>query len=724
MAAYGTFVFLGLGNGAVFAALAMALVVTYRSSGVLNFATGAQSLYAAYTYALLRQGQLLQPIPGVKATISVPALGFVPALLITLVIQAIIGAVLYLAIFRPLRNHRAVAKAVASLGVATLLTALVNLQVGQDQILAGPIYPQTSYTVAGMTIPGSRLWLAVTIVGVAILLTALYRLTRFGLATRASAESEVGALLSGLSPDRIAMMNWIISSVVAGLAGILIAPLVPLVPGSYTLFIVPALAAAVVGRFYNLTPAVLTGLLLGAGESVAVYLNVRYPSVPAGAGEVLPLVVVLIVLIARGRPLPQRGTLSLLTLGRAPRPRSIALPTAVSVVAALAALFLFRGGDRDALINTFIYAIISLSLVVVTGYLGQISLAQLALAGVAAFSLSTIAHNWGVPFPIAPLMAALFATAVGVVVGLPALRIRGLLVGVVTLTLATALDAVWFGNNSIDGGASGLPVPAPTLFGINLSIGSGHDFPRPGFGVMCLIVLVVVAVAVAKLRTSHLGSAMLAVRADERSAAAAGINVARVKLIGFAVGAFIAGIGGCLIAYQAQNVTAPAFASLVGLALFTTAFLAGITSVSGGILAGVIGSGGLVFALIGNLFNIGNWYGIITGVSLVLVVIFNPEGIVGPVHDQLEARRRGLAAKQAGATGRAGLLRRPIAGPAASAASAGSADAAPAAGDLPAGEVPASGRRAVDHPAGAVTPRPAVLAGATGRGQQRLAPAA
>jgi sulfate-transporting ATPase len=641
MAVYGTFLILGLGSGAVFAALAMALVVTYRSSGVLNFATGAQSLYAAYTYALLRQGQLLQPIPGLKGTISVGGpMGFVPALLITLAIQAVVGALMYVVVFRPLRNHRPVAKAVASLGVATLLTALVNYQVGTQQILANPIYPQTSYTVGGVHIAADRLWFAATILAVALLLTAVYRLTRFGMATRASAETEVGALLSGLSPDRIALANWVISAMVAGLAGILIAPLVPLVPGSYTLFIVPALAAAVVGQFYFLTPAVLSGLALGAIESVAVYLNVRYSWFPAGASTVIPLIVVLVLLVTRGKPLPSRGTLSVLTLGRAPRPRSLALPSAAGVVIAVAALFLLHGSYRDALINSFILAVIALSLVVVTGYVGQISLAQLALAGAAAFLLSTIAHSWGIPFPIAPILAALAATVVGVVVGLPALRIRGLLVAVVTLTLAAGLEGVWFNNNSIDGGASGLPVPAPSLFGLNLGIGSGSDFPRPAFGLLCLVVLVLVALGVARLRTSRLGSAMLAVRADERSAAAAGISVARVKLTGFAVGAFIAGIGGCLLAYQQQNVTASPFTAIAGLAVLSTAFIAGITSVSGGILAGVIGAGGILFAALGALFNIGNWYGILAGAGVILAVMFSPEGVVGPVHDKLDTRRR------------------------------------------------------------------------------------
>jgi sulfate-transporting ATPase len=669
MGTYGTFLFLGLGNGAVFAALAMALVVTYRSSGVLNFATGAQSLYAAYTYTLLRQGQLLQPIPGIRATLSVGGpMGFLPALLITLAIQALLGAVIYLLVFRPLRNHGAVAKAVASLGLASLLTALVNYQVGTQQLLAGPVYPQQRYTVGGVSIPMDRVWFAVTIIAMALVLTGIFRLTPFGLATRASAESEAGALVSGLSPDRIALFNWMISSVVAGVAGILIAPLVPLVPGSYTLFIVPALAAAVVGRFYALGPAVITGLALGALESVAVYLNVAHSWFPAGAGQVLPLVVVLVMLVARGKSLPSRGTLSKQTLGRAYRPRSLVLPLVTGVPAAVVALYLFQGGLRNALITTFIMAVIALSLVVVTGYVGQISLAQLTLAGAAAFALSTIANSWGIPFPIAPILAALFATVVGVVVGLPALRIRGLLVGVVTLTLAAALEAVWFQNNSIDGGASGLAVPAPRLFGLDLGIGSGSDFPRPAFGLLCLVVLVLVAVAVARLRTSRLGSAMLAVRADERSAAASGVHVARVKLTGFAIGAFIAGLGGSLMAYQALNVNDSPFTAIGGLALFTTVFLAGITSVSGGLLAGVIASGGVLFFLLDNVFSVSSWYAVIVGASVIVTVIFNPEGLVGPFHAKLDARRQKAAAVAAVAvpavavpavTGAAGAVARP-----------------------------------------------------------------
>ncbi|MDQ2648407.1 MAG: branched-chain amino acid ABC transporter permease/ATP-binding protein [Actinomycetota bacterium] len=632
---------LGLGNGAVFAALALALVVTYRSSGVLNFATGALSLQAAYTYAFLRRGELLTPIPGLPRTIDIGGdPGFWPAMLITVALEAVVGVVLYLTVFRPLRTARPLAKAVGSLGVMVLLTAIVSERAGPDQVLVKRIFPAGNVTFGDIRIVSDRMWFAITIIGITVVLAAVSRFTRFGLATRAAAESEVGALVSGLAPERIAVANWAISAAVAAVAGVLIAPLVPLIPGTYTLFIVPALAAAVLGQFSAVTPAVIGGIAIGMLQSEAVFLRGRHSWFPQnGAAELIPLVLVLAVLVVRGRPLPARGALVLQSLGRAPRPRHLAVPAVVGLVVGVIGIFATDGSYRSALINTLILGVISLSLVVVTGYCGQISLAQLTLAGVAGFSLSTFTDSWGIPFPIAPLLAALAATVVGVLVGLPALRIRGLLVGVVTLTLAVAVEAVWFRNNDFNGGSDGAPVKNPELFGVDLGIGQGASFPRPEFGLLCLVVLAAVAFGVAKLRTSGLGSAMLAVRANERSASAAGISVVRVKVVGFAIGSFIAGLGGCLLAYKQTNVTYQSFNAIAGLTVFSTAFLAGITSVSGGIVAGVISAGGIFFLAIDRSVDVGQWYAILSGLGVVLAVTTNPEGAVGPAHVLLERRR-------------------------------------------------------------------------------------
>jgi ABC-type branched-subunit amino acid transport system ATPase component/ABC-type branched-subunit amino acid transport system permease subunit len=645
------FVLLGLGSGAVFAALALALVVTYRSSGVLNFATGAIALYGAYTYAYLRQGELLIPIPGLPSTVDLGSkLSVIAAILLTLALEAVLGVVMYLLVFRPIRNHSPAAKAVASLGVMVLLTSAMTIQVGGTTILVKPIFADVAKQVGGLRILTGRVWFVVLIIVVAALLGCMYRFTRFGLATRAAAETEVGALVTGLSPERIALVNWMISAVVAGLAGIFIAPLVPLVPGTYTLFIVPALAAAVLGRFSALAPAVAGGLFIGMLQAEAVYLQGEIDWFPSsGVAEVIPLAMVLLVLVVRGRPLPTRGTLLEQSLGRAPRPHSLWKPLIVLVPIAVVAVYLFNDTYRIALMVTFIFGIISLSLVVITGYLGQVSLAQMTFAGAAGFLLSTFGHSWGIPFPIAPILAALGATVLGVIIGLPALRIRGILVAVVTLAFAVAVEAVWFRNNDLNGGSAGSPIPNPELFGVDLGIGVGKAFPRPEFGLLCLFTLVVTAVGVAWLRTSRLGSAMLAVRANERSAAAAGISVVRVKLIGFAIGSFIAGIGGCLLAYKQTNVTFESFNALLGLAVFASVFLAGITSVAGGLFAGILASGGLAFVFMDQSFDIGRWYGVVSGIGLVLAVILNPDGAVGPGHALIDRRRQARLAVAAAA---------------------------------------------------------------------------
>ncbi|WP_017934970.1 branched-chain amino acid ABC transporter permease/ATP-binding protein [Nocardioides sp. Iso805N] len=634
------FLLLGLGNGAVFGALALAIVLTYRSSGVLNFASGAIALYTAYVYAFLRQGKLLILIPGLPNSWDFGTeLGLWPAMIIALVVSAVVGLVLYVLIFRPLRTAPPVAKAVAALGVSLLVSSLVAEKLGTTPIAVQPIFPVKVWRHGQLIISSDRVYFAATIVVVAIVLMAVFRFTKFGLNTRAAAETERGAYLSGISPDRIAAYNWMLSSAVAGLAGILIAPIVPLVPEAYTLFIVPALAAAIVARFEYIVWAVLAGIAIGALQSDAQHLQVQYTKLPsAGLPELIPLILIMLVLVIRAQSLPGRGAIILQSLGRAPRPQRLVSTSIVMAVVAVAALVLLQDRWRNGLIVTFIMAIIALSIVVVTGYAGQVSLAQLTIAGTGGFILGPISTHLHVPFPIAPLLAALFAAVLGVLVGLPALRIRGLPVAVVTLAMAFAVEAFWFRNSDFVGMA-GVSVPAPSLFGWDLGIGSGLDYPRVRFGILCLIVLFAVAISVALLRRSQLGSQMLAVKANERSAAAAGVSVVRVKILAFGIAAFIAGLGGCLLAYQQQTITATSFSAMAGLALFGTVYLCGATSISGGVLAGVTATNGVFFILIDEVFSASGWYPVVASVLLIFTVILNPEGIVGPAHSFLARRR-------------------------------------------------------------------------------------
>jgi ABC-type branched-subunit amino acid transport system ATPase component/ABC-type branched-subunit amino acid transport system permease subunit len=646
------FLLLGLASGSVFASLALALVVTYRSSGVINFAVGSFALVAADIYGYLRQGQLLVLIPGLPATVGLGSpLGFWPALLIAVCCTALLGLVIYLLVFRPLRAAPPVTRAVAALAIDALIEALIATRIGTNALFVGPIFPSETFHIGSASVPADRLWVTSTIVLLALVIGAAYRYTRFGVMTRAVAESEEGAVVSGIKPERVAAVNWMISAAVAGLAGILVAPVVTVVPDGYSLFIIPALAAAIIGRFQSMPVAVAAGLVIGMLQSVALLLQNTYSWLPqSGLAELIPLVLLLVVLLLRSRPLPGRGMLIRQTLGRAPRPRQLAPTAIVATAAAAVALAALQGSWRAALVSSLITGMVALSWVVVTGYAGQISLAQLGLAGAAAYLLTFFQDSWGVPFPFSVLLAALGASVVAVVIGLPALRLRGLTVAVVTLAAAYALETLWFDNNAFNGGFKGAIATGPELFGLNLGIGAGSAFPRLSFCFLVLAVLLVIGVCVARLRTSRLGTAMLAVRANERATAAAGINVVRVKLTAFAIGGFIAGVGGAFMAYDQGTLSSDSFTTVAGLALFTTVYLLGITSIAGGLASGFLAGGGLLYVVVQRWLSLNTWYEVILALLLVITLIFNPEGASRGWHlmaDRIHRRREAIRQKPA-----------------------------------------------------------------------------
>jgi ABC-type branched-subunit amino acid transport system ATPase component/ABC-type branched-subunit amino acid transport system permease subunit len=640
------YLLMGLGAGAVYAALALALVVTFRSSGVVNLGVSTVALFGAYSYANLRGGLVFIPIPGLPPTLDLGReLGFWPAVVLAVLASASLNAVLYLVVFRPLRNAPPLSRVIASVAIMIALPTLIGLRLGTAPVVVHRIFPEGSTRIGETVVQHDRMYFAATIVLLTLAISAGYRYTRFGLATRAVAESEKGSILSGVVPHRIAFANWFISGAVAGLSGVLIAPIVPLVPVSYTLFIVPALAAAVLGRFTGLGLAVLGAFGLGMAQSELTHLTFELSWLPrSGVPELVPLVLIVGMLWRGSQALPERGALIVQQLAKSPRPRRILPTTIVAGGGGLACLILFSGVYRAGLITSFIFATICLSMVVITGYLGQISLAQLALAGVAGFSLSTLTSDWSVPFPIAPLLAASLATVVGVVVGLPALRLRGLTFAVLTLALAVAITGVWFRNPDLTDGSE--PIEGPTLFGIDLRSQVGRDFDRWQFGVVALISLVAVAVVIALVRRGRFGGLMLAVRANERSAAATGIDVARVKVATFALSAFIAGIGGALLAYQRQSIGASSYEVLAGLSLFAFVYISGITSISGGILAGMLAPGGLAFVTLGRIFDVTGYYQLVAAVALIAATVFHPDGAVGLWHEQIERRRGARAARE------------------------------------------------------------------------------
>jgi branched-chain amino acid transport system permease protein len=395
-----------------------------------------------------------------------------------------------------------------------------------------------------------------------------------------------------------------------------------------------------VGRLTSVGAACTAGLALGAAESEITFLSAKdwWPGwATVGVAQTVPLLVIVAALFVLGRRLPGRGSATVDPLPSVPAPR-IRPPIVAGLVAVgFAALLLTQGSYRFGVITSMIVALMALSLVVLTGFVGQISLAQAAFAGSAGFVLSKI--GTALPFPLSLLAAALAATGLGLLVAVPALRVRGVQLAVVTLAAGVAIEQLVFQNPKLTA-AGGNLIPDARIFGVDLAVRRGAELARWQFGALVLVVLTLAALAVANLGRSGTGRALLAVRSNERAAASIGVDVAAAKLVAFGVSAFLAGLGGALIGYSRGQLSADSFGVSVSLTLLAFAYLGGITSVGGALVAGVLAPLGIGYVVLARTTDIGEHYLLVSGILLVATAVLNPGGIAGSVRSAVTALRR------------------------------------------------------------------------------------
>ncbi len=632
-----TFLILGLGSGAVIALLAIGVVVSHRASRVVNFGHAAIGMYVAMAYYELRAtGELVLPILGLPARVTLVSRPTVAtALVIALAVAALLGALIYLLIFRLLRDAPPLARVVASLGLLLYLIAIVGLRFQNTGaaalVLEGPL-PDRLITTGRLRVPADRYWLAVVAVVLTLILSAGYRWTRLGLSTRAVADNERGSVLVGISPTAVGVLNWMLAAVLAALAIILAAPIIRLDPSTTSLLIVPAIAAALPGRLDSLWVALFAGLAIGMMQSELLNLQREWDWLPdIGLQQGVPFLVILLSLWLRGGVIPGRGETSFARLPAVPNGNRDLLITAVVLAAGLVATFTLGSEWRTAIIVSAIATIMALSVVVLTGFVGQISLAIYAIAGIAAFAMVRFSADWSIPFPLAPLLGILVAVIAGQVATLPAIRVRGLNLAIATLAAAVAVEELVFKLGWFTGGLAGSTVTSPSLFGWDLGISAiGDAFPRRTFGVLVLVMMGVAMIAVSRIRTGVVGRRWLAVRSNERAAAAAGVNVVQAKLTAAAVSSALAGLGGVLLAYQRQIVSVSSFIVFASLVAVALAYLAGITSPLGAVFAGVLAAGGILTVGLNQLSDGASDYQFaVSGLFLIVAAIRVPQGLTG-----------------------------------------------------------------------------------------------
>jgi branched-chain amino acid transport system permease protein len=570
------------------------------------------------------------------------------------VVAGLWGGALYGLVFAPLRAASPVAKLVASVGVLLVLQSIITLHYGaQSQTVTATLSNASVHLPSGINVPVNQFILGGVVLVIAGVLWSIYKFTRVGLATRAAAEDERHLTLLGHSPTLIGGGNWVFAAMVVGLFAVLTAPINGAVdPSTITLLIVPALAAALLGRFSSFGAAAVGGLTIGMFQALIQYLGTKswFPTAGGaplpGVAQSVPIVIVLLVLMVRHKGLLGRGSLGTVRLPFAPEPRNVIPKLSAGLVIGVIGFLVLSSQWRLAEINTLVGIAICLSFVILTGFVGQVSLAQMALAGFAGFTLAKLSDKAGIGFPIAPLLGALGATGVGVIAAIPALRVRGVQLAIVTLAAALSIQTLVFQNPVWSGGLQGASVPPPRLFGLKFgpidptSLGDGR-IPNPWFGIFCVITVVLLAALTSSLRSSAWGRRMLAVRANERAAAAAGISVRQTKVVAFALSAFVAGIAGALSGYRFGSVTPEYFGIFQSLAFLAFAYMGGISSVTGAVVGGFLVTNGIMFTILDRWIGVSPNYAIlIGGLGLIVTVITNPDGIAGTWRQILAARAR------------------------------------------------------------------------------------
>jgi sulfate-transporting ATPase len=610
------FILLGLGAGALYVLSATGLVLIHRGSGVVNFAHGATGMAGAYAFWELSE----------RAGWPVA-----PAAVVGIGVSAALGALTHLLVMRPLRHSSVLLKVIATLAIMAILQAIAALRYPTEVIVVSSFLPTEPWSVLGLSVGADRIVILVLVLVLTAALWAIYRFTAFGLATTATSENPRAAATLGLSPDRVAAANWAIGAGLSGMAGIFLVPIIGLSVTGLTLLVIPVLAAAVVGRFSSFPLTLVAGLGIGVLQSLAT----RW--IPgAGVPGAVPFIVVAIVLISRGTRMPAKGEhgirLPSIGSGRI-RPLSLAVP--ILVLLALV-WFVMTPIWLDAVTTQLAIAIVVVSVVVVTGFAGQLSLAQFALAGIGALAAGLLVDQFDTPFLVAALVGTLVTVPIGFVVGLAGVRTRGVALGIVTLGLSVALEGMVFTNPDWTGGIDGLRVGPQDLFGLNIS-----QIVNPErYATLVVVVLVVVSLVVANVRRGRVGRRMIAVRANERAAAALGIAVTRVKLYAFMLGAAIAGLGGVFVAFRNPTLNYNDFSVLRSITVLQEGVIGSVGWVSGAALGAGLEPGALgaqVLHLLGD--DVERYIFLIGGALLLSVILQFPNGLAA-MHSEMAGRLR------------------------------------------------------------------------------------
>jgi ABC-type branched-subunit amino acid transport system ATPase component/ABC-type branched-subunit amino acid transport system permease subunit len=621
----------GLVDGLSIGLLALGIVLIYRSNRVINFAVGALGAFSAALLALL---------------VIRYHWNYWPALLVALLAGGAFAAAVEITVITRLFRAPRVIVLVATIGIAELAlaaqTALPHIDAGIDT--AYPTALTGTWTVAGVQVRGSELAVLIAVPVLALALTMFLTRTDVGKAVRAAAANPDRARLSAINPKILSTVVWTIGGLLSAVSIILLAGTSGSVIGLTTIgpnTLSRVLAAALIARMASFPRALVAGIVIGVVSAVIKY---NAPT-QGGTVDVLLFLVVLVAtwLIARDvdrdddaafsfaprtKPIPER--LRQLWWVRA-LPRL--LGAAALVVAIVVPLVITAPSRQFLYARLILFAVIALSLVVLTGWSGQVSLGQAAFAGIGALGFAALVngnplglgygtHRVVVDLPKAPpalavLVMALVTALLAAVIGAGALRVRGLLLAVVTFVFAVAAQQYLWHRPFLSGGTDSVFVERPLIGSLDLASQRAYYY-------VALIALAATMIVVARLRRSGVGRAMIGVRDNADSAAAYTVSPARTKLQAFALAGGLAGLGGALLAGLLSTITiSEVFTVADSLQIVSIAVIGGVGSVAGPVLGALWVIGLPAFWPASELVPL-----LTSSVGLLLLLMYFPGGLV------------------------------------------------------------------------------------------------
>ncbi|MGX7681293.1 ABC transporter permease subunit [Jatrophihabitans sp. DSM 45814] len=521
------FIVSGLVAGSIYGLAGIGLVLTYKTSGIFNFAYGALAAVGAYTfYGLFVQVNLSW---GVSAALAVLIVG--PALGIALELIA-----------RRVAATSLVWQITATIGILLVIEASYQLLYGSETRTVDHFLPRETFNLFGTRVSYESLIIFVLSVVIAVALFVFFRVSRVGSAMRAVVDDPALLSITGTSPTTVRRYAWIAGSCLAVLSGILLAPNVSLQASSLTLLVVQAFGAAAVGRFSNLPMTWVGGIIVGVCGSVAT----KYFSSTSILGSLpssLPFVLLFVILLTSPRaPMLSRSGPRMRQRPATTSPLAMQALISVIVIPALAIVPLVVVSAHLVIWTSGLIAVVlfmSLGLLVRTS--GQISLCQVGFAAIGAVVFSRLLTEVHVPWIVALLLAGLATVPFGAFIAIPAIRLNGLYLALATLGFGLTLNYMFYSSNLMFGPSTGgLMVPRPHLDW--LSVDSDK-----GFYYVVLVIVVLVGISIVALGRGRFGRSLMRMSDSPVGLSTSGVNVDLLRLLAFCISAGIAGISGALM---------------------------------------------------------------------------------------------------------------------------------------------------------------------------------